>query len=102
MTINKKFTIGLLMIVIVMIFGVILLSVLDVYIADASINMSVFPILINSEVEDRPYPLPTDHPTPHPYPSPTLPPSPSPSPSPILNQYLPILFDSILENFFEK
>ena len=93
---NNKFTIGLLLIVIVMLVGIVMLSVFEVKGADSAIHKRLFPIINNSDVEERPYPLPTYPPTPHPYPSPT------PTQIPILYQYLPILFDNILGNLFDK
>ena len=93
---NKKFTIGLFLIVIVMVFGIVLLSAFDADIVNAQFHWRLFPIILKSDVEDRPYPLPTYPPTPHPYPSPT------PTQIPILNQYIPILFNSILGNLIGK
>ena len=85
-----------------MVIGIVTIMVIDVKGASNVINIGLFPIIFNSDIPVRPYPLPTYPPTPHPYPSPTLPPSPSPSPVPTLKQYLPILFDSILGNLFDK
>jgi len=96
MNTNNKFTLGLLMIVIALVFGIVLLSVLDMNIAEARAHLGMLPITFKDDVPVWPYPLPTPPPTPDPYPSP------SPSPMPSLIQYLPILFDNIMENLFDK
>ena len=97
MEINRKFSIGLILIVSCIALGIVLLSVFDVYFAEAGLfNQSYLPINYHGDIGDSGYPLPTPPPTPHPYPSPT------PTEKPILYQYIPILFDNIFDKFLDK
>ena len=94
---NNKFAIGLLVIVIIIAFGIVILTIVDFNNAEAGLFHAIF-LPINSGGGgdgNGVYPVPTLFPTPHPYPSPT------PTQIPILYQYLPLLFDNLLENLLD-
>ncbi len=95
MATDKKFTIGLLSIVIILVIGIMFITILDVF-ASETIAYATFLPINNSGRDHGIYPVPTLHPTPHPYPSPT------PPPAPVLNQYLPTILNDFLSNLLGR
>ena len=91
MATDKKFTIGLLSIVIILVIGIMFITILDVFASETIGNATFLPVNFDSK-DHGIYPVPTIIPTAHPYPSPT------PPPVPVLYQYLPTILKDFLGN----